>query len=246
MPNLTKAYVDAAIARGNGIEPRQDATVQRKSTRRVAGGRKAQRAGNHLEMVISSSAGVNGCGPVVLGKLPPCGGRYVGKGKFVVQDIPCDYMGCTQNGRGVFMDAKSCGEKEKGMRIYSSITKPHQIAFLIRMDALGCIAGLLVESKVRRQYFWLRGAYLGGRETIGWDDQRWVALGSTDKLIDFTPLLTTGFIFSETFDGTHAHDSMARRAISKLPTDCRRKIGGWPARVGGGRRAIPAGDHAIR
>ncbi len=189
--NLTKAQYQAALAKVHGSParvagmPRVEAVVP-KSARRVAGGRKAQRAGSSFQKAVQASLAIPAC-PLVLTELPSCGARFVGKGRIIRLPIPCDLVGCVRiSGRAFHADAKSLGESFATFPLTNhEMVEPHQIAHLVRMGQAGAIAGLIVESKRRDCVLWLDWEYLSCEERIPWNDPRWDILGGASHLIDF-------------------------------------------------------------
>jgi hypothetical protein len=154
-------------------------------TNRRIGGLRAKRAGDALERVIEFAA--KDC--MILSHLPPCGARFIGRGKIISELIPCDFAGAViGRGTGVFFDAKSCAGPS--MRLADpAIVKPHQADFLRDMDRCGCIAGLLVLAEKRNEYLWLNGRHLDARRgTLRFSDDcgeimpPWIGLGFTSGL----------------------------------------------------------------
>jgi hypothetical protein len=158
-------------------------------TNRRIGGRKAKRSGDALERAIMFGAGQSGI--VRLTKLPACGGRFIGKGRFVNEAMPCDFVGTViGTGQGIYFDAKCVGEERASLRVNDPlIVKKHQIAFLRAMHDAGAISGLLVQSNRVAGYLWLSAGYLGGDEAVAWTDTRWIRLGDTTRFVDFGKLV---------------------------------------------------------
>lgn len=186
MPNLTRSEVQSAITRAKGSGLPLAATVAPKSDGRVTGGRKAQRAGSVFQRVIQASLSRPYC-PLVLTELPPCGARFIGRGKIIRLPMPCDLVGCVRaSGRAFHADAKSLGDSYATFPLTNrEMIEPHQIAHLVRMGQAGALSGLIVESKRIAQYLWLPWIFLSGRERLDWDDDCWNVLGDTTRLIDF-------------------------------------------------------------
>jgi hypothetical protein len=160
-----------------------------KPNRRATGGRAAKRAGDNLERAIM--AGANASGAVKLFKLPSIGGRYIARGRFVAECIPCDFVGVLTGGKGFYFDAKSANEDAASLRVNCpDIVKAHQRAFLMAMERAGAVAGLLCESKRLGAYLWLAARDLAGDKPVRWDDYRWIRLGDTTRHVDFGPLIT--------------------------------------------------------
>lgn len=181
--NITREQVNAI---------RANLGQTKKPNRRAAGGRAAKQSGDTLERAIVFGAGFSD--RIHLEKLPGCGGRFVGKGRFVQQFICCDFVGCvSQSGRALFMDAKSSSSKYGFDLSNQKLLKFHQAEFLMRQSRAGAIAGLLVECRVRGVYLWLgAGAFphlLAASGKTRWEDTAWVPLGDTTRHVNFEALL---------------------------------------------------------
>ena len=158
---------------------------------RRAGGRRAQRAGEGFEDVVMAAA-LRAIELLELERLPKCGARFVGKGRIHHQPIPCDFIGATRSGRGIFFDVKHIGPGVGGLRLLDErIVKAHQRTFLHRMSAAGAIAGLMIEHE--GDVLWLDGGYLANWATplrlVKWGSNLWMMLGKNG--VNFRFLLRT-------------------------------------------------------
>ena len=163
-------------------------TAKRRNRR--IGGRAAQRSGDAFEQAIVRCAARS---RVALVKLPKCGGRFIGPGKMVNEEIPCDFMGCVQgSGRAVFFDAKSSGKSGLDV-VNEKLVKLHQKAFLRLGSEAGAIAGLLVSAAKAGKYLWLPGKVLldfGG--SVPWRHPAWLDMGEVGGAILWERLIQEG------------------------------------------------------
>ena len=112
---------------------------------------------------------------VFLLSIPPTGGRFIGKGRFIHKKVTADLVGCTKMGRGLICDAKTCSHYlfnfDDAFR-----DREHQRAEIIQCGVRFWIAGLLIESTHRRKWYWCPWTRL--RETsMAFDDM--LCLGPT-------------------------------------------------------------------
>jgi len=129
---------------------------------------------------------------VCIEKLPPCGGRYIGKGRLINEPIPCDFVGSIPAcGKAIFFDAKSSTDDSGFQLSDPHKLKPHQRAFLRQQADAGAVAGILVECKALGSYLWLYGESLR-HDRIGWNDDRWLDLGPTSGVVRFDWLIREG------------------------------------------------------
>lgn len=157
-----------------------------KSDTRSSGARKARHAGGSFEALILASANNS---PLCLIQLPSAGGRFIGQGRFINEQIPCDFIGTCIGGRAVYFDAKNCGKERASLRCDDpAIVKPHQKDFLRRMASAGAIAGLLVRSERAGRYLWLPAEHIGG--AVKWDASAWVDCGDTAAPVRFEGLVS--------------------------------------------------------
>lgn len=165
-----------------GLNPKHFGT-----TNRAKGGVTANHNGKVFEEFIALTA--RG-GPLALKQLPKCGGRFIGAGKMVNEEMPCDFIGCVRGtGRAVFFDAKVVGDG--GLEVGNEkIVKPHQLQFLRSAAEAGAIAGFLVKAAGAGVYLWLPAA-AAERRTFDWADPAWVQLGEIGRGLDWERLTLT-------------------------------------------------------
>jgi hypothetical protein len=137
--------------------------------------------------------------------LPPIGAKRIGGGKLIPMKMPFDRIVIRRgSGRAICFDCKSC-HLAKSFPVGNKDHVPdHQIMELIRAGSDGVIAGLLIEaSHVDLQMvFWLPWKHLMSRPaSIPWDDERLIAIGSRDDLIDFDRIIAATI-------GKPAHEQM--------------------------------------
>lgn len=162
------------------------------STRRRAG-LKAQRVGSNFQKVVHWSAGIHK-DIVSLESLPAFGAMRVGGGKTVFLPICCDYVGALINQRGLFFDAKSCGEDAISFNVKTLVlSKPHQLDFLRRMGKAGQVSGYMVECCSLQKYLWIDVCHIVDDGPIrfardGVLCRQWRDLGSFQLAVDFKKL----------------------------------------------------------
>jgi penicillin-binding protein-related factor A (putative recombinase) len=145
-------------------------------------GKTSQRKGNSFQKVIAASSGR---GRVSVVELPKVGGFYAGKGKFINQKIPCDFIGAIRDPKAaVFFDAKTFGSSQRSFPLNDpNLVKPHQFLFLRAMADWGAVAGFLVEVRKLGEYRWLSAAGLDRTSAVEWSDKRWRTLGFMGELV---------------------------------------------------------------
>lgn len=150
-------------------------------TSRQQGGARAKRVGQSFEEIISWSVHDFEGEVCRLDRIKNFAKR-VGGDRIVEEKSPYDFTGCVSihgmQGRGIFIDAKSCGEKIYSLRVNDEkIVKPHQIYALCRLHEAGAIAGFLVRCEREKDYRWLNPHHAKSRTPIKWDDPCWFVLG---------------------------------------------------------------------
>ena len=157
-------------------------------SRRSKGAKAAQSAGKRFQDLIALSARNSG---IELFELPSCGGRFVGRGRMINEQMPCDFIGTVRiMNLPIFFDAKSCGVKQASFPLNNpKQVEPHQIRFLMAQGRAGAIAGLLVKSERTREYLWLSWRDLDVAGCIQWHSHLWMVLGEVDKPVSFSRLL---------------------------------------------------------
>ncbi len=147
-----------------------------------------------FETVVAAS----GRGVVELVRLPPTGGRWIAKGRFVSQNVPCDFVGTViAGGRGIFLDAKTDAAEGKRFQINHAFSngREHQREFLIRMGKAGAVSGLLIEPRDARFgcYRWLPWHALS-ETSVAWDgsDVLWIGAGNKTGLVMFERIVEVG------------------------------------------------------
>lgn len=146
-------------------------------TGRQQGGADAKRTGKAFEGNIFDSQH-DAKGPVC--KLMRIGNfaKRIGDGKMIEEKSPFDFAGCTMGGKGIFIDAKSCGSQLASLAVNNAqVVKPHQIAALCRLHEAGAIAGFLVRCERMSDYRWLNPHHAKALKPIRWDDPCWFVLG---------------------------------------------------------------------
>jgi hypothetical protein len=159
--------------------------------RRAAASRNARPEWSAFEELCRLSVGQR----VELLRLPPCGGRFVGK-TLHPMPICCDIAGTVRgSGRSFVSDAKSSSEERRvplGNRGFVSERLRDEI---IRQGEAGAVAGLLVEWRTARLVYWASWAVLkDDRPSVPWKAEigPWhqiQLLGGTERLFDIGTLL---------------------------------------------------------
>ena len=123
---------------------------------------------------------------VFLLSIPPTGGRFIGKGRFVHRKVTADIVGAIKIGKGLIADAKTSGKDRLYIHdVFSD--REHQRDEIIQCGIRGWFAGLLIESTKMRKWYWCPWTRL--REvSVDWDDLLW--LGST-KVTPFVERIWT-------------------------------------------------------
>ena len=152
-------------------------------TTRQIGSRRAKQAGNAFEDKIEV---VNRSSWYLI-HLPPCGGRWVAKGKFVGQKQPFDFFGRhRETDTAIFFDAKSCAN-EYGINLGDKkIFEHHQIEALLGMRSNKTVSGVLIRSEHHGLFYWLP-AQPGFNAYHAWDSPDLILLGKTPRLEGLIP-----------------------------------------------------------
>lgn len=146
-------------------------------TSRQRGGAWAKRTGKVFEGNIFDSQH-DAKGPVC--KLMRIGNfaKRIWDGKMIEEKSPFDFAGCTLDGKGIFIDAKSCGAQLASLAVNNpAVVKPHQIAALCRLHDAGAISGFLVRCERMKDYRWLNPHHAKALKPIRWESPDWFVLG---------------------------------------------------------------------
>lgn len=156
---------------------------------RSAGGRKARKSGNSFESIILASQN-DAQGPVVVldhiknfAKIVWYPNKKEPGAKptmhIIQEPSPYDFAGSVfGTGRGIFFDAKSCGEGQASLAVNNvEVVKPHQIIALENQERAGAIAGFLIRSERVKAYLWLPASLARRCKPIRWDDPAFILLG---------------------------------------------------------------------
>lgn len=160
-------------------------SARRGSPARSARARTASLNGRSFESVVESSAMFSKC--VVIERVPNAA-KEVGGGEIARAKSPFDYAGTFQGGRAIMFDAKTRGKDCASFVARYGSSTYHQVLRLRKHQAMGAVAGFLVRCERHDDYRWIWAGDMPLNETVGWDDPRWLILGSAGGLIDFGKL----------------------------------------------------------
>jgi len=221
MSHARNIFTTATPGYPQGPAAAKPAANPRTRANRIFGGARANRSGDRFESVVMLSLNVRGVRLLELEALPKSGARFHGRRQAHALPMPCDFIG-TVIGRGtaIYFDAKSCGADEYGIALNNAaILKTHQAQFLRTQRAAGAVAGLLVESKRLEEYLWLDATHLGPmRAYTAWHDARWLHLGSTSSVIEFSRLIAAYFPATPRPVGEVTHESATKQETTAAPS----------------------------
>ena len=146
--------------------------------------------GNSLEKLILLSAQCSR-GLVELTKLPQSGGKFIRANHMIRQPIDCDFHGCTNTGRAIFIDAKS-SENRKRLDLSEDHLPQHQRQFLCNTGRMGALAGLIAEARheTLRMVFWVPWSIFSGEAaSVAWDDERLTVMGVYGEVLDWQAIM---------------------------------------------------------
>ena len=109
---------------------------------------------------------------VFLLSIPPTGGRFIGKGRFVHKKVTADLVGSLKTGRPIIADCKTCSKD----RLYINdcfTDREHQRDEIIECGIRGWIAGLLIESTKLHLWYWCPSTLLR-KTSIEWRGLHWL------------------------------------------------------------------------